>query len=744
MKTVWSCLCGVLLLGGTAFGSDWVSWRGPFDSGLAPESAVVHTWDIGGENVLWRLPFGGRSTPVIHDGRVFFNAPVGEGEMRRERVVCVDESTGKVIWENAFNVFHTDIVENRVAWTAVAVDPQSGNVYCHGTGGQLLCWNRDGKLLWERSLTEEFGRISGYGGRLMTPIVDEDRVVVSYLSSSWGKNAKGAHRYFAFDKNTGAVRWISAMPGRPLDTTYATPTVGVVAGRRLLIAPAADGHVYGMLARTGEIVWSYQLSKRGLNVSAVLDGNRVYVAHSEENYNTTEMGAVLCIDASLTGDITGHGALWRVDGLNVGYASPALANDRLYVVTNDADLFAMDAKDGRVIWEQNIGRVGKGSPTVTADGYIYIGEQNGLFHILQDKGDACAVLKSHKFERADGLVDEIFGSPAVVNGRVFLLTRYNTLCLGSREPAPRLEISRRPPAAEQTGGATASLLLTPAEITLAPGESVDLQVLGFNSHGAPTGTMTEQAAFVAEGVKGTLNGGTFTADSAGVYSAGTVTAEIGGQSAEARIRVIPPLPITLDFDGLPEGALPAGWNGVGLRVRVEAFEGERVLRKVTDKARPQPPFMRLRGYGTMPIAGGYTTEVEMRSGKSGNQWVSYKPDMGLINSRYRFIMLGADKALRIESWSPIPRLQKDVPFEYEPDTWYHAKFEVRPDGDAALCRAKVWKRGTDEPTDWSISVRDPSPNREGSAGLYCYSAGTTATQDGPVTYFDNFKVYKDE
>ena len=70
------------------------------------------------------------------------------------------------------------------------------------------------------------------------------------------------------------------------------------------------------------------------------------------------------------------GAIWRIDGLAVGYCSPALARDRLYVVTNSASLVALDASDGRRIWEYSIGRVGKGSPVVTPDGVIYVGEQN--------------------------------------------------------------------------------------------------------------------------------------------------------------------------------------------------------------------------------------------------------------------------------------------------------------------------------------------------------------------------------
>jgi outer membrane protein assembly factor BamB len=745
----------------TSAAGDWAQWRGPYQSGYAPENGVVTDWSPDGKNVAWHKDFGGRTTPVIFNGRVFFNGPVGEGVGRQERVICLDADTGDVIWENRFNVFHTDVVENRVGWTALAVDTGTGNVYCHGTGGDLFCWDRDGKQIWKRALTEELGRISGYGGRLINPIIDEDRVVISFLSSSWGPMAKGAHRYYAFDKNTGDVVWVSTMPGTPLDTTYAMPAAGVINGKRMLVCPSADGWCHGLLARTGEIVWSYKLSKRGLNTSAIIDGNRAYVSHSEENYTTTEMGAIVCLDASKTGDITETGELWRIKGLTAGYSSPALAMDRLYYITNDANLFAIDAKDGRIYWEYNIGRVGKGSPTVTGDGVIYVGEQTGVFHILKDEGDKCVSLSRHEFTRDDGLVDELYGSPAVVNGRVYFMTRYNTYCLASPD-APRMELSTP---MLKTADAPASVeLLVPADATVQPGGSIRYRVVGSSSS-----AQVIPWQYTSTGVNGIIGGPagvehTFYASTDAVYSAGVVSLAKGAEAvASARVRIIPDLPISLDFNDMKPGSIPPGWVGTGggPKRKIEAFDldGERVLRKIARKEDPSPPFMRLRTYTTMPIEGGYVTQCDMMSRKlTKNQWVSYKPEMGLINSRYRFIMLGAEDILRIESWSPVPRLRQDVPFVYEPDVWYTVKFEVKLEAShaateprshegspaIALCRAKVWKRGEAEPDGWTIEIADPFPNTEGSAGLYAYSTGTTTGSDGPETFFDNFKVYRDE
>ena len=723
-------------------GTDWPYWRGPNQNGAAPEAAAVTSWDQGGEGLLWKFDEGGRTTPIILGDRLFAILPVGEGPERGERIVALDALTGRKLWEKRFNVFHTDIVENRVGWTALVGDPDSGRIYAHATGGEFFCLNRDGHEIWKISMTEELGRISGYGGRLHTPILDEDRVVVSYLNSSWGNMARPLHRYVAFHQKNGDIQWWAAPGGQPLDTTYSTPATAVMGGRRMLVAATADGNAYGMLARNGEKRWTFRLSKRGLNASVVVDGDRAYLSHSEENLHTSRMGSIVCIDGTGTGDITESGVVWRHDGHTFGYASPAVANGRLYAVDNSANLYSMDAATGEIHWEYNMGRVGKGSPVVTSDGVIYVGEQNGIFHILRDEGDRCISLDKEVFERPDGTVDEIFGSPAVVNGRVYFMTRYGIYCLG--KSARQVQAQEAAPAPSETAhpepGSKNSLRVVPAEATLSPGEQIRLKALLFDSVGsAPSPASVKWSV---SGVSGAVVAdGTFTASNRQAFSGGLVTAESsGGLSAAARIRVAPDLPIREDFESLAVGSVPPGWVGVASKTQIVEAEGK-MLKKLASKARPSPPFMRLRAYATPPIAGGYTVEADLM-GKLARK--RFKSDMGLINSRYRFIMMGMRKRLRIETWSPLPRLRHDVAFPWDPEVWYRAKFSVLLEGDQARVRAKVWPREEPEPEAWNIEVLDPHPNREGSAGLYGYSVGTTSKSDGPEILFDNFKVVKND
>ena len=415
-----------------AIAGDWPTWRGPNQDGTSAETGLISTWSAEGENLLWETEFTGRSTPIVLNGSVYVMGRIGKDITEQERVACFDAETGEQRWNYQFNVFHTTITFNRVGWTSLAGDPETGNIYAHGVQGLFFCFDKDGNILWSRSLTEEYGRISGYGGRVHTPIIAGDLVVISYLNSGWGDQAMTRHRYFAFDKHSGELIWISTPGGRPLDTTYSTPVVANINGQQLIIGGNADGGIYAMKQNTGEMVWGFKLSQRGINTSVIVSGTKVYASHSEENIDSTEMGRVVCIDATGTGDVTKTHELWRYDAVNVGYASPTIHDGHLYVVDNSANVHAVHADTGELLWMHNIGKVGKGSP-VWADGKLYVTEVNGGFVILQPGEDKCETLSTQEIGRADeDHYVEIYGSPAIADGRIYFTTEERLYCIGRR------------------------------------------------------------------------------------------------------------------------------------------------------------------------------------------------------------------------------------------------------------------------------------------------------------------------
>ena len=306
------------------FGSDWTEWRGPARDGISAEKNLPTRWSPAGENLAWKAPYGGRSAPIVMDGRVYLQNTAGKGESEQERLMCINADTGKLLWEYRFNVYLSDVPPHRVGWASPVGDPTTGNVYAFGVGGTLLALSRDGKLLWERSLGEDFGLLTTHGGRTVSPIIDGDLVIISGVTFQWGQQARGAHRFMAFDKKTGETMWLSAPGGRPYDTTYAPPIIATVNGMRLLIQGASDGVVHAIKAQTGEPVWKYEISKRGLNTGVVLYNGTAILTHSEENLGSNEMGMIMAVDAGAKGEIKKEQIKWQTYGWQGGFSSPVI------------------------------------------------------------------------------------------------------------------------------------------------------------------------------------------------------------------------------------------------------------------------------------------------------------------------------------------------------------------------------------------------------------------------------------
>lgn len=118
----------------------------------------------------------------------------------------------------------------------------------------------------------------------------------------------------------------------------------------------------------------------------------------------------------------------------------------------------------------------------------------------------------------------------------------------------------------------------------------------------------------------------------------------------------------------------------------------------------------------------YTIAADVRGARMSDQL----PDIGLTNLGYVLDLMGESQQLQIRTWSAQLRLGKantaTVPFPWREDTWYRMKFRVdmesEPPASVAVLRGKVWPRDQAEPKEWTITVRDESPNLNASPGLY--------------------------
>jgi outer membrane protein assembly factor BamB len=693
---------------------DWPEARGPNRDGVSQETGLVDKWALYGENFLWRAPYGGRSAPIVMGNRVYVQNPAGRGAGLQERVVALDADTGKMVWEYKFNVFQSDVPPHRVGWASPAADPETGNIYALGVGALVVALSKDGKVLWERSVGEEFAAFTTHGGRTMSPIVDGDLVIVSAAISSWGTQANRAHRFIGLDKRTGEIVYVATPGGRPYDTAYALPTIASINGLRLLIAGTGDGAIHAMKPQTGERVWSFVAAKRAINTGVVVKGASVIVSHGDENLDTSELGMIGAIDGSQTGDI--KTTKWAVKGDQFGFSSPVIDGNRVYQIENGSRLKAYDLETGRELWRQPLGTVQK-APLVLADGKLYVGTESGKFFIVRPSAQKADVLSEmelpvsmNSVQQQEGTPEPILAGAAVSRGRIFFVSSDAVYAIGSKTPKP-LTGYAVDAAAEKGEGDPAYLQVAPTELVLKPGQTVKLHARLFDTKGR---FLREDpaATWSLQGLKGTVATGSLTVAADPIEQAGTIKASSGALSGESRARVVHPLPWTETFDSYADGAVPPGWiNAAAGKFSVTTLEGDKVLQKAPDNT----IFKRLRAFIGPTDWSNYTFEADVRGTTRRRQMA----DIGITAQRYSLVLYGNAQQLKLEAWEPETERTAMKPFTWKADAWYHLKLRVEnmPDGKVRA-RGKAWPQGEPEPAEWIIDKVDPIGNRQGAPGLF--------------------------
>jgi outer membrane protein assembly factor BamB len=563
--TSWLALLPTLFVPALAAAADpldWPYWRGPEMNGISRELHLPETWSPDGENLVWKNEaLGTRSTPIVLNGKLYTlcrHKPQTAEEA--EKVVCADINTGEILWENIFNVFLSDVPDTRVGWSSVVGDPETGDVYALGVCGYFQCIDGEtGKTKWARSLSEEFGLLTTYGGRTNFPIVYDNLAIISGVVIGWGEMAKPAFRLMGFDKRNGQCVWFSSTRLFPADTTYSAPVISVIDGQAQLMIGSGDGSVYGLQPRTGKILWNYSVTIRGVNATPLVVGYKVLCGHGEENLSDpTKMGAFFAVDARQTGNITKTGELWRATGEFVSKGQPLAVDGRVYGVDEGGMLFTHDLESGKLLGKKKLGIIGRASP-VYGDGKIYIGEGTGRFYILRPDGDKLEVLSQLR------LNSDINGSAIISHGKVFIPTEAAMYAIGlpdvKPEAAPMPEPEREKSVSEDVTPATA--LVTPVEVLLKPGQKQQFKVWLYNANGQFLRVADkDDVKYSVEGPGQVDAQGKYQSEEAKEHAACVVTAAVGDVKGEARIRVIPDFPWEITYDN---GVIPV--TGIGMRYR---------------------------------------------------------------------------------------------------------------------------------------------------------------------------------
>lgn len=410
---------------------DWPQWMGPQRDNVWREDGLLEKFPAGGPKVLWSTPVaGGYSGPAVSGGKVCItdyvtadNVKVDNFDRREfsgtERIHCLDEATGKVLWTHEYPVKYSISYPAGPRCTPVM---HEGLVYALGAEGHLFCLSTDsGKVVWSHDLKKEYSTTAPLWGYAAHPLIDGDNL----LTLAGGE---GTH-IVAFNRLTGQEVWRSTSSGAQ-GQGYCPPTIINHGGARQLIMYKPDA-VVSLDPATGKQYWSlpYEASNGSIIMSPVLSGNYLYAAGYSNKSLMMELDPARPAAREL----------WR-DKSNIicpVNVQPFLDKDVLYGFDQKGVLRALTIPDGKRLWETSdaIGKRPAGSETA------FIVRQGSRYVLFNELGELLlAELTAEGYREIDRAKviepsnfafgrEVVWSMPAFANRHVYLRNDNQIICV---------------------------------------------------------------------------------------------------------------------------------------------------------------------------------------------------------------------------------------------------------------------------------------------------------------------------
>jgi outer membrane protein assembly factor BamB len=485
----------------TSPAADWPQWAGSDSKNMVsgekhlPDSFTPGdkkpdgTLDLTtARNVRWgiRIANAVYSTPSIGNGKLF----VGGMENKEGTFVCLDASTGKLLWKwkapakkfpNDIEGFHIGIHEIPAQMGVCSTATIDGDrvyfvshrfeVVCLDVNGQAGPQAGDARVIWTFDMEDRAG-VFPCDAANGSPLIDGDLLYVqtsngidrnSFSTPQKEKNRKfpapAAPNVIVLDKRTG--RLVATDDTRITDNLlhgqWSSLSLGKVRGRKLVFFGGGDGRCYAFEALASEpekpvrlkTIWSYDCippeyktaagedrithyclgDKRVAGTLNQNDGafvgmseiigtpvflkNRIYVALGRDPEHGRGRGAMHCIDATQTGDITEPGRVWTYQGLDRTISTASVADGLVYLSDVAGRLHCLDANTGKCYWVHDTQSEVWGS-TLVADGKVYMPTAKYLWVLKEGK-------TLNVIDRIN-LGSRVFASPVVANRTLYVAT----------------------------------------------------------------------------------------------------------------------------------------------------------------------------------------------------------------------------------------------------------------------------------------------------------------------------------
>ncbi|MBA4104673.1 MAG: pyrrolo-quinoline quinone [Pirellula sp.] len=422
--------CTLASLASPAVADQWPQWMGPKRDNIWREEGIIKEFPEGGPKILWRAPVaGGYAGPAVVDGSVYVMDYVTSDDVKianferkpssgTERILCLDEATGKEKWKVEYPVAY-DI--SYPAGPRCTPTVAGGKVYCLGAVGDLHCLDvTTGEILWKKNFLKDYNTKSALWGYSSHPLVDGDNLICVV-------GGEGTHAV-AFDKNTGEQKWAALTAP---EQGYSPPTIIEAGGVRqlLLLAPNA---VTSVDPATGKEYWSvpYTATNGSIIMSPVVDGDLLYVG----GYSNQSLLLKLAKDKPAAEIVWANKGQEAISPINV---QPYTENGILYGFDQKGTLRAVELAAGKRLWETSE----PVSERPANSGTAFIVRHGDIRWMFNDSGDlVIAKITPEGFEELDRAhviepTNDAFNrrvvwcAPAFANKRAYIRNDEECICI---------------------------------------------------------------------------------------------------------------------------------------------------------------------------------------------------------------------------------------------------------------------------------------------------------------------------
>ena len=391
-----------------SFAENWPGWRGPRGDGSSAETNVPLKWDATkNEGVAWKVavPYGGHSSPIVWGDRIFVTG-ADEANPRR-MLMSFDRTNGRLLWEKEVAKTPLEKKHKLNSWASGTPTTDGKAIYAAFLDQKEMLVSAhdfDGNEKW----TVRPGVFSSVHGYCSCPVLFEKTVIVN-------GDHDGEAYLVALDRETGKTVWKT--PRENKTRSYCTPIIRDIDGRTQMILSGSKC-VASYDPRTGQRHWILDVPTEQFVASPVENKGLIFITGGFPDKH------ILAIDPRGSGQITEKSHVkWHHLNKGVSYVpSPVAANDYFYCVADGGIGGCYDAVTGEIKWQERLGRHHSGS-LVAAAGRVYFLDDDGITHVLE-------VGSEFKVLATNPLGEEVYSSPAISQGQIFIRGDKHLFCIG--------------------------------------------------------------------------------------------------------------------------------------------------------------------------------------------------------------------------------------------------------------------------------------------------------------------------